>query len=320
MNELFYYCGLVLLLLAFTGCYFWLADRFNIIDNPNTRSSHVIPTIRGGGIIFPVAGWLWFGTFCCNLPWFIAGLSVVAVVSFVDDINPQSALLRFYVHALAIGLLFYQASFFSWPGWLVGLAFIISVGALSAFNFMDGINGMAGVYALVNTVTFYWVQENVFAFTDRIVVVTFIIAIVIFLLFNFRKRARCFAGDVGSVTIAFVQIFLLIMLIKSTESLIWVLIFLVYGIDAIVTILYRLKRRENIFKPHRTHLYQYLANEGGNDHRIVSAGYGIVQAVLNSIVVWGFSNDNVTLPITVAVVLVVVYLFVRSFMTKRLVG
>lgn len=298
--------------------YIKIATKFQIVDQPSNRSSHQITTVRGGGILFPIAGWLWFGIHAFNLPWFILGLTLLAIISFLDDVNPQPAAFRFIVHTLAIGLLFYQASFFDWPVWLVILGFVISIGALSAFNFMDGINGITGVYALVSLGTFYCIQKYVSPFVDETLIITFAAAVVIFLVFNFRKRARCFAGDVGSVTIAFVQIFLLITLIEKTENLLWVLLFLVYGIDAVVTILYRLKRRENIFKPHRTHLYQYLANEYGWDHRVVSLLYGIIQGILNIILIWFIAQDWALHSSTLAALIVAFYLLIRHCLTMNL--
>lgn len=317
MSEGIYYSTLVALLLVSAVGYFSIADRFNIIDKPNERSSHHSPTIRGGGILFPIAGWLWFGFHSFDLPWFITGLTLLAIISFLDDVNPQPATFRFLVHAFAIGLLFYQVSFFDWPAWLLILAFVVSIGALSAFNFMDGINGITGMYALVSLGTFFYIEKYISPFIAESIILTFAAAVLIFLFFNFRKRARCFAGDVGSVTIAFVQIFLLITLIEKTENLLWVLLFLVYGIDAVVTILYRLKRRENIFKPHRTHLYQYLANERAWDHRLVSMLYGIAQGIINAILIWFIVNDWFVLTLIVTCLVVAVYLMVRYRLTKR---
>lgn len=317
MSEGIYYSTLVTLLLVSAVGYFRTADRFNIVDKPNERSSHHMPTIRGGGILFPIAGWLWFGFHAFELPWFIIGLTLLAIISFLDDVNPQPATFRFLVHAFAIGLLFYQVSFFDWPVWLVILAFVVSIGALSAFNFMDGINGITGVYALVSLGTFFYIEKYVFPFIADSIILTFATAVLIFLFFNFRKRARCFAGDVGSVTIAFVQIFLLVTLIEKTENLLWVLLFLVYGIDAVVTILFRLKRRENIFKPHRTHLYQYLANESALDHRFVALFYAGVQLLINGVLISCFINEMVWVGLFTALTFVAFYLTVRRLVVKR---
>ncbi len=317
MSEVFYYSALIVVLLIGAFSYFKIADRFNIIDKPNERSSHRVPTIRGGGILFLIAGCLWFGVHSFVLPWFMLGLTLLAIISFLDDLKPQPAMLRFVIHTLTIGLLFYQVSFFDWPIWLVILAYVISIGALSAFNFMDGINGITGVYALISLGTFYFIDTYVSPFTDRTFIITFAVAVVIFLFFNFRKRARCFAGDIGSVTIAFVQIFLLMTLIQTTENLLWVLLFLIFGIDSVVTILYRLKRKENIFKPHRTHLYQYLANEHRWDHRVVSLLYGVTQVIMNAILIWFIANDWVVQTLVIAGFVVITYLVVRYRLTMN---
>jgi UDP-GlcNAc:undecaprenyl-phosphate/decaprenyl-phosphate GlcNAc-1-phosphate transferase len=317
VSEVIYYCILVALLLVSAVGYFRMANRFNIIDKPNERSSHRNPTIRGGGILFPIGGWVWFSAHSFDLPWFIMGLTLLAIISFLDDVNPQSATFRFLVHAFAISLLFYQVSFFDWPVWLVILAFIVSIGALNAFNFMDGINGITGMYAVVSLGTFYYIQKYVFTFVAERIILTFAAAVLVFLFFNFRKRARCFAGDVGSMSLAFVQIFLLVALIEKTENLLWVLLFLVFGIDTVITILYRLKRRENIFKPHRSHLYQHLANESTLDHRLVALFYAGAQLVINGVVIRCFINEMVWFGLFSALVFVTFYLIIHRLVFKR---
>jgi hypothetical protein len=90
---------------------------------------------------------------------------------------------------------------------------------------------------------------------------------------------------VGSVTLAFIQIFLILQLIYATDNYGWSLLFLLYGIDSIVTIIYRLKRKENIFKAHRSHLYQYFSNELGVPHLMMSLSYGIIQLLCNVLLV-----------------------------------
>jgi len=190
------------------------------------------------------------------------------------------------------------------------LALIICIGALNAFNFMDGINGMTGLYALVNLSFFYEIHQ-IMPFSDPMLLDTLMVSLIVFLFFNFRVRAVCFAGDVGSVTIALMQIFLLLQLIIATDNFLWVMMFLVYGIDSVVTILYRLKRGENIFKPHRTHLYQYLANEMGWPHPWVSLVYALLQGVLNIVLIYSYGVSSQLIPMVAATVFLMVYLGVR---------
>lgn len=105
-------------------------------------------------------------------------------------------------------------------------------------------------------------------------------AVLVFSFFNFRKQARCFAGDVGSVSIAFVILFLIGSLIIKTENFSWLVLLAVYGVDSVLTIIHRLMLHENIGLPHRKHLYQIMANELRIPHVTVSLVYMIAQFVI----------------------------------------
>lgn len=304
--------------------YFRIADRYNIIDKPNQRSSHTLPTIRGGGIIFLIGiviAYLVDGGYTMLL----IGAITVAVISFLDDIKEQKPAIRFTLHVIALFLLLREVHFFENGLVLSILAFVVVVGTVNAFNFMDGINGITGVYALVSLSTFLYIDELVVTFTNERLLIVLLAGVLVFLIFNFRKRARCFAGDVGSVTLAYVQIFFLLQLIQITENLGWVLLVLVFGIDSVITIIYRLKRRENIFQPHRTHLYQYLANELRLPHRLVASAYGLVQILINGITVVLFlKGATLYVYFATGVAYLVIYLIVRMLvmrsMTKELTG
>jgi UDP-N-acetylmuramyl pentapeptide phosphotransferase/UDP-N-acetylglucosamine-1-phosphate transferase len=222
------------------------------------------------------------------------------------------------IHFIAMILVFYTVGLFSWSWWLIILAYIVSVGALNAFNFMDGINGITGIYSLVMLLTFLWIQQNIVLFTDATFIVINVLSILVFLFFNFRKKARCFAGDVGSVAMAFILIFLLLQLVYTTENLLWVLLFYIYGIDSVVTIMYRLKRGENIFKPHRTHLYQYLCNEMKWQHRTVSVIYGIAQFIVNVILIYSMRHDAWVIIVILVVSVPIVYLAVRESILRNI--
>jgi UDP-GlcNAc:undecaprenyl-phosphate/decaprenyl-phosphate GlcNAc-1-phosphate transferase len=298
--------------------YFRLAKRFRIIDKPNERSSHVRPVIRGGGIIFCVAVLVWFAYSGFVWPWVTLAITAAAFISFLDDINPQPARIRFTIHFIAVLLVFYSIGLFEWPVWLWMAALVISIGALNAFNFMDGINGITGIYSLVMLGTFAYVNSNLGTFTYQHFIGINLVAVLVFLFFNFRRKAACFAGDVGSVTMAFILIFLLLQLIHSSMNLLWVLLFVVYGIDAVVTILYRVARRENIFKAHRAHLYQYLCNEFKWPHRAVSLLYGMVQLVMNVVIVFSVREDRPTAAITAALAILGIYMAARLYVTRKI--
>jgi UDP-GlcNAc:undecaprenyl-phosphate/decaprenyl-phosphate GlcNAc-1-phosphate transferase len=312
-----YYCLMAGALIGMELIYFKIATKVGIVDRPNQRSSHTTPTIRGGGIIFFLATLIWFLFNGLQWPWMLMGIIAVAVISFLDDLKPRPTYLRFFIHLVAVLLIFFQAGIFDWSWMLVLLALIICIGALNAFNFMDGINGITGLYALVNLCAFYIIQQTI-PFSDSLLLGTLFVAVIVFLFFNFRTHAVCFAGDVGSITIALLQIFLLLQLIIATDNFLWVILFLVYGVDAVVTILYRLKRKENIFKPHRTHLYQYLANEMGWPHQKVSLMYAAIQGVLNAILIYSFWVSSVLIPMASAIIFLIAYLWARIKIQQRL--
>jgi UDP-N-acetylmuramyl pentapeptide phosphotransferase/UDP-N-acetylglucosamine-1-phosphate transferase len=260
--------------------YFKIADRFNIIDKPNNRSSHTRITLRGGGIIFPIALIIAFFLGYVS-PWVTIAVVVVAIVSFIDDVYPLPTLPRFLSHCIACSLLCFELHLFSQPLWLLPILFVLLIGWINAFNFMDGINGITVLYALVSIATFAYVHQGDEYFQ---VLVLLGLACVVFGFFNVRKRAKTFAGDVGSISMAVFLAYFMLQLIFENGQIGYLLFFSVYGIDAIVTILYRIKSKENIFQAHRSHLYQYLANELGWSQITVSVLYALFQLVINSIV------------------------------------
>jgi UDP-N-acetylmuramyl pentapeptide phosphotransferase/UDP-N-acetylglucosamine-1-phosphate transferase len=165
---------------------------------------------------------------------------------------------------------------------------------------MDGINGITTLYSMVAVGTLHFLMPEM---NLEFVVV----ALLIFAFYNIRKRAVCFSGDVGSVSLAYIIAFCICKLMVDTQNVKWILLLGVYGIDSVVTILYRLKRSENIFKPHRTHLYQYLANEKGVSHIGVSMIYALAQLALNVVVI----QFGSTMGLLAFGVLALIYLVVR---------
>jgi UDP-N-acetylmuramyl pentapeptide phosphotransferase/UDP-N-acetylglucosamine-1-phosphate transferase len=280
MMQLLYLPVLTLLLLF----YFRLAVQFKIIDRPNQRSSHSRITIRGGGIIFPIALLLQalFSRF--EYPLFTSGLLLISTVSFYDDLRPLSNKIRLLIHLIAVSLLFMQSDLFSYTVWIIILVYILVIGTINAYNFMDGINGITGSYSFITILSLYFINEThlVFVLKEWLIIVA--ISLLVFNFFNFRKKAKCFAGDVGSVSMAFIIIFFLLQLILKTGDLKYIGFLLVYGIDSISTILFRLIRKENIFEAHRTHFYQYLTNVKSLPHLVVSALYMIVQLIVNLLI------------------------------------
>jgi UDP-GlcNAc:undecaprenyl-phosphate GlcNAc-1-phosphate transferase len=269
---------------AIINLYFKLANKFNIIDKPNERSSHTKVTIRGGGVLFPISIVLWSivsGVF--NL--FIIGLVLISVVSFIDDCKPLSNKIRISIHFLSIGLLLYQLGFseFSYLSWAFGLLFI--GGWINAYNFMDGINGITVLYSFSVLSVCYYLNLQYYFVAPLFITYTFM-GLMVFGFYNVRKKAKTFAGDVGSVSMAFILAFILVSLLLKSANWQYILLVSVYGIDTLVTIVERLRKKENIFKAHRSHLYQYLANEAKWSHVRVSVLYAVLQLMLNVILIY----------------------------------
>ncbi len=292
--------------------YFKLADQFNIIDKPNYRSSHSSVTIRGGGIVFPAAAVLWFVMYGFGSPWFVLALLIMASVSFIDDVVTLSSKIRILFHFVAVSLLLWQLKVFGLPWYGIVLAYLFTIGWINAFNFMDGINGITAFYGLVSLITFGWLNRSI-GFVSQHLIELLILSVIIFTFFNARKRAKTFAGDVGSVTMAFLLAWFMISLIIKTGQIAYILFFAVYGIETVFTIFFRLLKRENIFEAHRTHLYQYLSNEIKWSHILVACIFSSLQLVINLTTIFLITQERMTLTVFVLILIVLsmVYLIVR---------
>ncbi len=280
------YIFVTLLLFVSILIYFKIADKYNIIDKPNHRSAHTQITLRGGGIIFPIA----FIIFCLfNLDeaiqyyWsFGLGLLAICTISFIDDIRTLSNKIRLSVHLISVVLLLYFTDAFTlMPIWSWPVLFVIIIGTLNAYNFMDGINGMTGLYSLVTLSSLAYINREFAQFTDHNFIYYPILACIVFLFFNFRKKAKCFAGDVGSMGIGFWVIGLITLLIMRTGEYKYILLLSIYGLEVVLTIIERLLLKENIFEAHRRHLYQLFANEKKISHLIISFVYALCQLLIN---------------------------------------
>lgn len=281
-----YYLIILVLLFLAELFYFKVADKYNIIDKPNERSSHTRITLRGGGVIFYFGALVYFLTSGFEYPWFMLALTFVAIINFIDDIRSTSQKLRLVFHFSAMALMFYQWGLFSLSWWWIIIALIICIGIINAYNFMDGINGITGGYSLVVLLSLAYINEEVTPFVEQDLIYTVIMSVLVFCFFNFRKKARCFAGDVGSVSIAFILLFLLGKLIIQTGDFSWIILLSVYGVDSVLTIFHRLMLHENIGLPHRKHLYQLMANELRIPHVAVSVIYMVLQFLIVAGLLW----------------------------------
>lgn len=289
--------------------YFKVADRYNIIDKPNERSSHTEITLRGGGIIFWFSALIYFLQNVQTDYFFFTGITLVSLVSFWDDIQSLSNKIRMSIQFLAITLIFLDIGVFnSIPLLGIILAYVLAVGLINAYNFMDGINGITGLYTLVVMGSLLYINEEIQLFTDSSFIKYAMMASLVFLFFNYRRRAKCFAGDVGSIAIAFWVIYLVLKLILRTDSLIWLLLLAVYGVDAICTIIHRLHLKQNIFEAHRLHLYQILSNECKIQHRLVAAYYAVAQIIVSVLVICLYQKvHDVVLFVIILLPLITIY-------------
>ena len=123
MNSIVIYGIIFLILLFIELTYFKIADKFNIIDKPNERSSHSRIVLRGGGIIFLISAWVWSAFFGFPYPWFLAGLTLVAGVSFVDDVRSLPDSVRLVAQFAAAAMAFYQLGMLHWQMWWICLLY-----------------------------------------------------------------------------------------------------------------------------------------------------------------------------------------------------
>lgn len=276
------YVVIAAILMAAELLYFKIADRFNIIDRPNMRSSHTSITLRGGGVVFLFGAWIYAAFFGVTYPWFLTGLTLVGIVSFIDDVHSLPDSVRLVVQFAAMFLMFYQFGILNWNDWwIVCIALIVCVGITNAYNFMDGINGITGAYSLAVMLPLIYLNETV-GFIEMPFLLVITLSILVFLFFNFRKKAKCFAGDVGSISMAFIVVFALGLLILQTRDFSYIVFLAVYGVDAVLTIVHRIMLHENLGEAHRKHAYQLMANELKVSHLKVSAGYMIVQLAVSA--------------------------------------
>lgn len=322
------YLIILAILVVLELVYFKIADKFNIIDKPNERSSHSTIVLRGGGVLFPLSMLVWVGLQGVHGDWgvvvdflpFLCGLILIAGVSFWDDVHSLSDSVRLVAQFTAMALMFWNLDIMHWDmWWIVLIALVVFVGATNVINFMDGINGITAGYSFAVLLPLFLLNnkgDEPFILNSLLGVA--ILAVLVFSFFNFRPRgkAKCFAGDVGSVGIAFIMLFAIGKLILQTNDLTWLAFLLVYGVDGCCTIIHRIMLHENLGEAHRKHAYQLMANELGMSHVVVSLIYMGLQLAISLIMVYLIPNTPAWhwgYLIVVAAVLALAYLL---FMKK----
>jgi len=307
---------LILLLLALV--YQRLALKFGIIDIPNNRSSHALPTVRGGGILFPLSVFLWWMAFDFIHTWMVLGLVWIASISLLDDIYSISRKLRFGVQALGLTMAFFDLGLFSQESWvIIPFLYFVALGIMNAINFMDGINGITGIYGLVFMGSLLAIYQFMPIFEESLIRYL-IISLIVFLIFNMRKKAMMFAGDIGSISLAYMIIYFLTQWYLATKDWTIILMLLVYGMDSFITLTQRILRKENPSTPHRSHLYQYLVNQVGKDHVTIALFFGILQFGVNFFLfIFPKSMPSTGLGIAVLFTSIAIYLLIKLPLEKK---
>jgi UDP-GlcNAc:undecaprenyl-phosphate GlcNAc-1-phosphate transferase len=303
--------------------YFKIAGQYNIIDKPNIRSSHTQSTIRGAGVVSPIVllvvwifgdrgfelNFLPVGAVSMNFGsykdvGFVWGLILIATVSFWDDVRPLPPKIRILVQAVAVALMVVPLEA---ECWIVALAMVLIIGTINAYNFMDGLNGITALYSLVAVGTALVMLKLGYKLVlGEPIWLALGASLLAFSFYNVRKKARCFMGDVGAVSLAFVLAFWIYGLVLSDGNLVYILFLGVYGLDSVATIAIRLYKKEDIFQAHRSHYYQYLANEKGWPHVGVALLYALLQLSLNALILW-----DSKIGISFFILLVIAYLKIR---------
>jgi len=297
--------------------YLKIALKIKIVDVPNIRSSHKQSTVRGGGIIFLLAVLLFTAFYSGGYPFFIVGMVLIAFTSFWDDIHSLSPKLRFLIQILSIFLMFEEVGMYALPFvWLIPVT-ILAVYVLNVYNFMDGVNGMTGMYSLVVLFSF-WLLNRQNIYINGFLMELLVMAIIIFGFFNFRNNAVCFAGDVGSVGLGYCILFILLKIIIATHELTYSILGIVYAVDVTLTLIHRISLHENILQPHRKYLFQLLANEGHLPHLIVAMLYALTQLIISLGLIYLPINKWVYSGLVVAILATIYVVLVKKLFPKHL--
>ncbi len=293
----------------------WSVER-EILDVPNARSSHEVPIPRGGGLVFVVvilAAYIIYQIFFAEIRiWsYLVGAVLIASISWLDDIFSLSFIWRLAFHMLAAIVIVSQIGYwdsgyipligvtrFGYIGY--GLTIFWIVGLTNAYNFMDGIDGIAGVQAI--TAAIGWVLTGYFLGLEFFLFFGLVIIFVqmAFLYYNWQP-AKIFMGDVGSSFLGytFAAFPLLGASIKNSKNmtelfpLLAVLFVWLFVFDTLQTIVRRLIRGEKLWEAHRRHIYQKLIIDG-RTHASVSSLYGVLSLLVVTagiLFVVVFAND-----------------------------
>lgn len=311
------YFLVLIILIVVSIIYLKLADKLNIIDNPNHRSSHSSPTIRGGGILFLIAVWIFFVNSNFQYPLFCLGVTLIGIVSFVDDLITLSPKFRLPVQLLSVALVLLELNLGVFGvGFFIGLL-IISVLFINIYNFMDGINGITGFYSIAVLIGIFAVNYNEDIINSDLLIFSFL-SLIVFGYFNFRRKAIMFAGDIGSISIAMLVLFCVLFLMNALSAPILLLLVVVYGVDALITMVYRVYLKEKITDAHRHHIYQKLVDTFKYSHLKISFVYALLQLCINAIVFLNYKQSmQFQYVVLFSIICVLIFLYIIVFIKNE---
>ncbi|HIR37880.1 MAG TPA: hypothetical protein IAC93_05885 [Candidatus Limisoma gallistercoris] len=268
--------------------YIAIARRFNIIaTTTNKISESRQPIITGGGILFFIATVIFFifkndgDRYFISMPWTVfAALAMLTVVSFIDDMRELSPHIRLACHIIAVAVMFFALTALSsqmdveWYWFPLFLFF--GVAFINAYNFMDGITGITGCYSFTTLFSLFFMFFPTALISPWYFIIP-AIATAVFCAFNCRKHEVCFSGDAGSISMAYIILFPLAVWALYFKDISIVTLVSVYLVDAGMTIILRLFRRENLLQRHHNHIYQLLVYRCRWNQILVAAIYSILQ-------------------------------------------
>lgn len=308
----YYFAGIILIL--FSILYKWSARKLNIVDEPDGRSSHRNPVILGGGILVYIALGLFFILSGFEFHFFFLGVSLIAFVSFLDDIFILTINQRLPVHFLGIIAVILEFNDFDIiPSLLVGLVFL-GVYFINCFNFIDGINGMIGFYSIIYILSLLYLNVLEEVISQEILVFT-LFASLVFGYYNFRKKALFFAGDVGSLTLGTFIFFTCSWFIFNLKAPVLVLLVSVCLIESGLTILWRFLKGKKITQPHRNHIYERITDVLKWNHLKTSTIYNTIQLSINVIAIYFYEHAiavQVAITIGILSILALCYLIILA--------
>jgi len=322
MIELYsitYYILIVTSLIVGLLIYLKMAEKWSIIDQPNSRSSHVYITKRGGGVIYLFGMIVYIICSKFNMSNIIICGLFLGLMGFIDDVKNLDFKIKLVLQSITIGLFLTTDYYVGLEWYLLILMFFFILSSINILNFMDGINGMTILYSLTFLISFYIINTHFIVFTDSNFLLITILSNLIIGFFNVRKRAICFLGDVGAITMGFIYAVLTITLMVKINSLSPLILFLVYFMDSGWTIVERLLAKENIFRPHRKHLYQLLVNEYKLSHLLVASIYFSIQALINITWLMNYEKDlSPIILISIFGIFSAIYLLTKKIANKKL--